>query len=157
MCRSRPEVAAMRNRTLIDPMGEYPSEGLRTVERIALDVLQRVPGATVSRTRDAFQLECGGEEGIVLIVTDGGVELRLPTVEWTCGSHGPAASSTLWKRAAWTRRTWRELEGWIAAALRARQEQFAACRYCGERVAPEHRYDDETCQGCASSQMGVVY
>ena len=39
-----------------------------------------------------------GEEGIVLLITPEAIELRLPTVEWTEGTHGPAPTSRLWRR-----------------------------------------------------------
>ena len=51
------------DRRLIDPENHYPSDCLRQVEQYALDVLQLLPGARVSRTRDVIQLEVGAEEG----------------------------------------------------------------------------------------------
>lgn len=92
-------------RQLIDPEERYPSEGLRRVEILALEILMLLPDASVERTRDAIQIESGGEKGIVVLVTPEAVELRLPTVEWTMGAYGPAGASTLWKRVELRRRS----------------------------------------------------
>jgi hypothetical protein len=68
------------------------------VEVNADRVLAQLPKSTIERTRDCIQIDCGGKEGIVILVTPEAIELRLPTIEWTRGAYGPAASSRLWKR-----------------------------------------------------------
>lgn len=145
-------------RQLIDPEGRYPSEGLRRVEILALEILMLLPDASVERTRDAIQIESGGEKGIVVLVTPEAVELRLPTVEWTMGAYGPAGASTLWKRVELRRRSrrvnWRKL---LESALQERGQQFHLCRYCGEEFPPEYRYGDDVCHGCAERHLGIVH
>ena len=74
-------------RSHIDPEGKYPSDGMRKVEQNAGRVLDLLPSAVVERTRDCIQIDYGGEEGIVVLITAEAIELRLPTVEWTMGSY----------------------------------------------------------------------
>lgn len=39
----------------------------------------------------------------------------------------------------------------------SRKRQYRKCQFCGEKVAVEHRFDKDTCHGCASEHFGVVY
>jgi hypothetical protein len=133
------------------------SHGLLMVEGRARLVLKHLPGAEVSRTRDAVQIDWGGTEGIVVLVTPEALELRLPTVEWTCGSYGPAASSRLWRRVEWAAIGDGRLSALLRNCKRARARQFRRCKYCGERVPPEHRVSADVCHGCASRHEGVVF
>ncbi|MDA2929037.1 hypothetical protein MYX84_03650 [Acidobacteria bacterium AH-259-O06] len=98
-----------------------------------------------------------GEKGIVIAITPEAIEFRLPTIEWTMGSHGPASSSQLWKRAVAEDIQDSELEELIKRALRARRREFKRCQYCGELVPPEHRIEKDVCHGCASKHLGVVF
>jgi len=140
----------------LDPENKYPSDGLRHVERNANRVLALLSESTVERTRDCIQIYCGGEKGIVILVTPEVIELRLPTVEWTMGSYGPAASSRLWKRIQESEITDRDLETLLIEALKERQNEFRNCRYCKESLPPEHMHDD-VCHGCAEKYLGVVH
>ena len=143
-------------RDRIDPERLYPTDGLRGVEALALRVLERLPGGVVSRTRDVIQIDDGGEEGICLLITAEALELRLPSVEWTCGSYGPAASSFLWRRVKWEGLSDEKLDLLLAAARRARQAQYRKCRFCGNRLSPEHRHGN-VCHGCAEKHLGIVH
>ena len=49
------------------------------------------------------------------------------------------------------------LETEIEAGLATRAAEFATCRYCGRRVAAEHRISSDVCHGCASEHEGVVF
>ncbi|MES1024891.1 hypothetical protein ABN584_18900 [Gloeocapsa sp. BRSZ] len=144
-------------RQLIDPEGRYPSRELRGVEILAIEILKFLPIAIVERTRDAIQINSGGKKGIIVLVTPGVVEFRLPTVEWR-GPHSPVESSTLWKRVELRRRSrrvdWRKL---LESALQEREQQFRPCRYCGEEFPPEHRHGDDVCHGCAEQHLGIVH
>ena len=51
-------------------------------------------------TPHVAELAVGGQEGIVVLVTAEAIELRLPTVEWTSGTHNPVETSRAWKRLA---------------------------------------------------------
>lgn len=81
----------------LDPENKYPSSGPLYVERNANRVLALLPESTIERTRDCIQIDCGGEEGIVVLVTPEAIELKLPTIEWV-SSYWPATSSRSWKR-----------------------------------------------------------
>ena len=110
----------------------------------------------MERTRDVIQIEHGGDEGIIAVVTAEALELRLPTIEWTMGAYGPARSSRLWRRIEWRDLQEEDLSKQLAAARRARRREFRKCKYCGERFSPEHRTGD-ACHGCTSRHEGVLY
>ena len=145
-------------RARIDPDNHYPAEGLRVVERLALQVLEHLPAAHLERTRDAIQLAHGGDAGIVVLVTAESVELRLPTVEWTGGAYGPAPASRLWKRvrAASLLDDASPLAELLERAHEARLRQFKTCRYCKKLVPQEYRHGT-TCHSCAERFEGIVH
>jgi len=141
----------------VDPEHRYPADGLRTVEALALHVLERLPSGEVSRTRDVIQIDDGGEEGICLVITAEFLELRLPSIEWTCGAYGPARTSVLWKRVKWGGLSDERLDELLTTARRVRDAQFRKCRFCGERFPPERRHNGDVCHGCAEKHLGVVH
>lgn len=141
----------------LDPEEKYPSDGLRHVELNAERVLVLLPKSIVERTRDCIQLNCDGEEGIVVLVTAEAIELRLPTVEWTMGTYGPAASSRFWKRIQVSEITDQELGTLLKEALKERQGEFRSCRYCGKPYPPEHMHSKDLCQGCAEKYLGFIH
>lgn len=147
-----------RDLARIDPEDRYPAEGMRRVEDLAMRVLESLPDAQVERTRDAIQIEHGGDRGVVVLVTAEALELRLPTVEWTCGAYGPASSSRLWKRVLADRidEGKQDLADLLDKARRARAREFKKCKYCKRLVAVEYRHGD-VCHGCAESHEGVVH
>ncbi|MGB5816377.1 MAG: hypothetical protein WBI27_14375 [Thermoanaerobaculia bacterium] len=105
-----------------------------------------------------IQINWRGERGLVFLVTAEAIEIRLPTIEWTRGAYGPAASSTLWKRATWEDlQSGRGLHGLIDEARAARESEFKRCRFCGEEVPSERRIDEEVCHGCAERHLGVTF
>jgi len=144
------------DRVRIDPDGRYPADGLRRVEQSAMRVLTHLPGGRLERTRDAIQIDQGGENGIVVLVTAEAVEFRLPTVEWTRGAYGPAQASRLWKRVKTERLSDELLESLIRQALDTRAREFRKCKYCRE-VFPSERRHGNVCHGCAVAHLGVVH
>lgn len=149
-------MAYNNERSLIDPQGQYPADGLRRVELRALEVAQARPGAVLTRVRDVVQLEWGGEEGIVALVTAEALELRLPVVEWTMGSYGPAMASRLWRRFAWDELSPSQLGDVLQQAQAARDAEYQECIYCHQRFTLDHMTGD-ACHSCASKHLGVVY
>jgi hypothetical protein len=146
------------DRLRIDPGNQYPADGLRLVESLAIRVLDCLPNAEVSRTRDAIQIETGEEEGVVVLVTAEAVEMRLPRVEWTCGAYGPAPSSRLWKRVKAEKIHDGEIDllDLLCKAQSARRREFRKCRYCKKLIPAEHRHGN-VCHGCAERYMGCVH
>jgi hypothetical protein len=140
----------------VDPKNEYPSECLRLVESNALRILKWRPDGRVERTRDVIQISYNDERGIVVLVTAEVFEVRLPTIEWTCGSYGPVDSSRFWRRIKVGDVSDDELNLILSKALKARQSQFKRCRYCGNSFPPEHR-DSDVCHGCAENILGIVH
>jgi hypothetical protein len=143
-------------RDRIDPERRYFASGMRTVEVFAVQVLERLPRGSLSRTRDVIQIDDDGEEGICVVITQEAVELRLPSIEWTCGTYGPAPTSVLWKRVKWGGLSEEKLDALLAAARRARQSKFRKCRFCGERFPRERRHGN-ACHGCAEKYLGVIH
>ena len=140
-----------------DPDNRYPTDGPRKVDELAARVLRFLPGARIDRTRDVIQLDWHGEEGIVVVVTPEALEFRLPTIEWTKGSYGPAESSRFWKRVEDKRLSESELGNLDQSAKAARRAQYRTCRFCGERYPPERRSEVDVCHGCAEKHLGIVF
>jgi hypothetical protein len=130
---------------------------LTLVERNAARVQALLSGEAVSVTPHVAEIAVGGEDGVIALVTAETVELRLPTVEWTSGTHDPAEASRLWKRLDIADLPDEQLASEIAEARSARKSEFTTCRYCGERVPAEHRISSEVCHSCASRYEGVVF
>jgi len=142
------------DRAQVEPEGKYPSQGLKVCEKLALRVLQHLPAATIEGTRDVIQINYAGEGGVVVLTTAEAIEIRLPTIEWTNGAHGPASSSVLWKRLKDP--TDEELCDALDKAIWARRRQFRKCTHCGKAFPPK-RMTLEACHGCASQHLGIVY
>jgi len=141
----------------IDPGGTYsPDNDPTRAESLAQRILDCYPDAAVTRTRDVIQMDLNGEEGCVVLVTAEGLELRLPTIEWTHGSYGPRCSSRLWKRVKADDISDKRLRSLIESAVKARQDEFQACCYCRKRFPPEHMTDD-ACHGCSERYRGINY
>ena len=147
----------MDERDRIDPDKRYPATGLRRVEENALRVLACFPGARLERTRDAIQIDFGDEDqGITVLVTAETIELRLPTVEWTCGAYGSAGSSRRWRRIRPEAVSDEQLREFVHKAREARRAEFKRCKYCGQSFPPEHRHGN-ACHGCAEGYERVVH
>lgn len=144
------------DRQRIDPDGRYPADPPRRAECFALLVLDHLRGAALERTRDVIQIDGGGDQGIVVVITPDDLELRMPTTEWTGGAYGPAPSSTLWKRIGLDDLDGADLPGLLDAAIAHRAGEFVACRHCGQLFPPEHRHDD-VCHGCSEKHLGIVH
>jgi hypothetical protein len=134
----------------------YEDKHPTRVELHAKAVARAFPLAVTSRTRDVIQMDIDGDRGCSVILTAEAAEIRLPTVEWTCGAYGPRTSTRFWKRRSFPRdRTYSRVLGLIKAAVAARKAEFLECRFCGREFPPEHRMGDR-CHGCAEGQ-GVVF
>jgi hypothetical protein len=145
----------------LDPDQRYRSDGPTTLEGCAERVLRVLPDAKIERTRDAFQFSDDDElTGVIVLVTAEALELRLPTVEWTCGAYGPAAGSRLWKRIRWNGMGDDVLARWIEAARNATRRQARTCHFCKRRFGPARisTHDGQVvCHGCATARLGIVY
>lgn len=148
-----------KSKPLHSEFGEDAGRGATKVEVAAKRILDLLPGARMTRTRDVIQVDWRDDEGIVAVVTPEAIELRLPTVEWTHGTHGPSPSSRLWKRVMHSRLTEDGLRDLLEQAQLARHGEYATCRICGRRFPPEHTVEGEdvVCHGCAERDVGVVF
>ncbi len=152
-------------------LGEYPRDFEALAARfVAVGWLGDGQRPSVLRTRDAIELRFGdavetnGEGGVILLLTPESVEIRLPSIAWTCGAYGPVASSCFWRRVPIRRLmdvldpggSDSRLRRLVDSGLRARRAKMRPCHFCGERFGPE-RMSDDACHGCASEHRGVVY
>jgi predicted RNase H-like nuclease len=155
--------AMAEGRVVHVPARDLPSEEpterrhLTTAEYNAERVRALLTEARVTRTPHVTQLVVDGERGIVVLVTGEAIELRLPTVEWTAGTHAPAETSRLWRRLNADPLSDAELAAEIERARGARAAEFIACRYCGRRTPLEHRVGEDVCHACAEQHENVVF
>ena len=149
-------------RSIVDPGGRYTPGTCRFFERVALVVTRWRSPFTLGRTRDAIEIRfpTGHEDGadLVVIVTPEAMELRVPTIEWTEGSHGPAVSSVLWRRLEWGDGVIDEvaLHGQLVALESAYMAGLRQCFHCGEKFIAA-RMSGKACHGCAEIFEGVVF
>ena len=134
---------------------EFDPHHMREFERLAERLLQMLSDANATRTRDCVQIDYLGERGVVILLTPQDVEVRLPTIDWTQGSHGPVASSVL-KRRHRIGGDESEIIASIMDAIDERQAQFQVCPHCKEEFPPEHMAAG-SCHGCASTHLGIVF
>lgn len=45
----------------------------------------------------------------------------------------------------------------LMKTINSRKRQYRKCQFCGEKVPVEHRFDKDTCHGCASVEFSVIY
>lgn len=144
----------------LDADRRYATDGGRLVEANAARILDLYPNAHVARTRDVIQIDIRTDadeaRGVTVLVTPEAYELRLPTVEWTAGPYGPAASSRYLKRVRARTAEGQALDELLGDAIARRDAEFVPCRYCGRPTAPEHRHRD-TCHGCTEHHLGVIH
>jgi hypothetical protein len=137
----------------------------RLFERLALLVAKAIPELRVTRTTEVIQLSASDDFGATLLFTPETLEVRLPTVEWVHGSHGPHPSTRLAQR--YKLQDLYDDGDVESAPLRivtlfldacaARRKEFRKCRYCGASFPPEHRHSFSVCHGCAEKHRGVVH
>lgn len=61
------------------------------------------------------------------------------------------------QRFSWSNLDLRQIAVAVRVAEQRRRRSFRYCRYCRDPIAPEHRFEPNICQGCASTWLGVVY
>jgi hypothetical protein len=102
-----------------------------------------------------YQGQFSDENGLVLVVTDNALELRLPTLEWDI--HTPREVSKLWRHISLQEQPELDLRQLIADAQAAQKETFGDCKYCGKRNPEGWMHDRDVCQSCAENILGIRY
>lgn len=129
----------------------------RHFEQVAEYIRGALPGASLSRTRDAIQIDADSEDdGITVLLTPEAIEVRLPTVDWV-GPHTPVLSSRLWKRELLGDLSEEQAVRLCLDGLAARRAEFRRCRYCGRSVPPEHMQTEDVCAVCAERHLGIIH
>ena len=146
-------------------MTDYPSidqllagDGLlQPFERIAADLIRVADVLLVERTRDSIQIDCAPAEiGPIILVTPDAVDFRFPSLDWVHPGI-PSPSSISWRRVDLEAAYSGDMHALLRSARTARKRQFGTCRYCGNKVPPEHRHARDCCHGCAEQHLGVVH
>lgn len=141
------------DRSLVDPQDGYRATGLRPLEHRALAVLRWREGGVLERTRDAIQVTFAdptdGDAELSALLTPEALELRLPTIEWTAGSHGPFLGSRLWRRVPWARIAEGQEGAWLDELAAAYGRHLRKCVRCQQTFLPS-RMAGRTCHGCFS-------
>lgn len=157
---SRPRLPMCGAGVVLDPRiydeSQQAHAGPTSLEYRAQQVVDYFPECEITRTTASIQIRFDSLEGIVVLVSPEAFEIRLPTIEWTHGTHGPAAVTRLWRRLEVAEMKEYALRAAIEEAVEVRRSEFSPCRFCGERVAIEHRHDN-VCHGCAERRLGVVH
>ncbi|MFE8698258.1 hypothetical protein ACFYKT_18200 [Cytobacillus sp. FJAT-53684] len=111
-----------------------------------------------------FKLEGFADEPVVYIrATHEGLEFGFEATKWLDG-HTPFPY--MYKKHTLK---WADLEklskgeqqeailNLLMKTISSRKRQYWKCQYCGGKIAIEHRFDPNTCHGCASENFGVIY
>jgi hypothetical protein len=131
--------------------------GLQHFERVAADLIREAKYPYAERTRDAIQIYCEPADiGPVIPVTPDAVEFRLPTLAWPHPGT-PTPSSRLWRRVDLEAAYSGDMHALLRSAWTARKRHLLTCRYCGNKVPPEHRHARDCCHGCAEQHLGFVH
>jgi hypothetical protein len=142
-----------------DPFDNAPQFGNLPFERLATQLLQHLPEAKVERTSDAIQLTTGDfrdEAGLVILLSPGAIEFRLPVLIWL-GPHEPANTSQLWQRIELSELTETQLPELIAAARLQQQQNFSDCKYCGKHNPRGWMHSPDICESCAFDELGIIH
>ncbi|MEK4229735.1 hypothetical protein [Solibacillus sp. FSL H8-0538] len=104
------------------------------------------------------------EPEVYILATDEGLEFGYEATFWD--GYMPAPLPGIFKKHS---SSWQELQSLSTAeqqeiilkrvmkTINSRKRQYRKCLFCGEHVAAEHRFNNDTCHGCASAYLGVVY
>lgn len=112
-----------------------------------------------------FKLEGFADEPEVYIrFTDSGLDFGYEAVQWDGPIPAPAPGintkhSLSWKAIQTLNKEEQQaiMLELMLKTINTRKRHYRKCRFCGDKVAREHRFDRDTCHGCASEQYGILY
>jgi hypothetical protein len=113
-----------------------------------------------------FKIEGFGENPEIYIqATEAVLELGYEATQWDGYMPSPIPGIykkhfVTWESLQSLRRSEEKLEKLLDLLMKtitSRKRQYRKCQFCGENVPVEHRFDKDTCHGCASEHFGVVY
>ncbi|RFU71463.1 hypothetical protein D0469_01080 [Peribacillus saganii] len=103
------------------------------------------------------------EPEVFIQSTSEGIKVGYQIIRWM-GPHYPTPALEVKHVLAWDSLERLALEDKESKLLEillktidTRKRQYKTCQFCGCKIAPEHRFDKDTCHTCASEQFGVVY
>jgi hypothetical protein len=106
----------------------------------------------------------GRSHEIYIMATEIGLEFGYEATQWD-GYRPSPIPGTYKKHSA----TWESLQSLnseekleklldlLMKTITSRKRQYRKCQFCRVNVPVEHRFDKDTCHGCASEHFGVVY
>jgi hypothetical protein len=112
-----------------------------------------------------YKLEDFGENPeIYIMATEIGLEFGYEAIQWDGYMPSPITGMNKMHFVTWeslqSLRSEEKLEkllNLLMKTITSRKRQYRKCQFCGENVPVEHRFDKDTCHGCASEHFGVVY
>lgn len=141
--------------------GVRPPVRLGTVRRVASLRPYRVDGVPPVSEHVVRQLEIGEPcEVVVSLNSDDTIDVTEPEVVWQ--GHFPMMLRRRDGRVVINvtqdpNEAARALRDAIDSVGTRRRRRFRTCRACNQPTPPEHWHGEGHCQGCATSQLGVVY
>lgn len=45
----------------------------------------------------------------------------------------------------------------LLKTIQSRKRQYRKCQFCAKKISVENRFDRDTCHGCATEHLGVLY
>lgn len=113
------------------------------------------PGDAFNFDDDLFLWGSPAQLGATTDLLESRLEIGVPRATWS----GPAqVGYELADRTSVSRElSDDEIRAIVGPLLARRRRSFTWCRYCGERIAPEDRFEPNVCRGCATEWFGIVY
>jgi hypothetical protein len=112
-----------------------------------------------------FKIDGFADEPEVYIrFTEAGLDFGYETVQWDGPIPAPKPGiytkhSLSWKAIQTLNKEEQQaiMLDLLLKTINTRKRHYRTCQFCGDKVAKEHRFDRDTCHGCASQQFGVLY
>lgn len=125
------------------------------MKALAEAVAERFEGAVARPLKVGTEIDIAPLE-VTVRLGRGAADIRLHTIVWR-SPYEPVASTRRWKRVALEGLDAAQLAALIEQAAEVRRAEYVRCRFCGERVPPERRVEDDVCHACAEGELGVVF
>lgn len=120
---------------------------------------EALPGAIEEQPGDGLEFREQEEPAVFLLVQEGSVQFRLPTILWP-HPHTPVAASRALFDVPFDGLSTDWLRSFIEKARDARRAEIRPCHFCGEPTPTEHAHEMNgrwVCHGCAERHLNVQH